>query len=75
MIPTAACMFRWKGDMKFDNNFIRAGWEDTDFFNRLGGTIFIDNSLRVVHANQEREKGGVGNHYNQEVFNKKLENK
>jgi len=71
MVPTACCMFRWDNKQLFDENMVRAGWEDTKFFHELvgeDGKILIDNTVQVVHANQERETGGAANHYNAEVF-------
>jgi len=39
--------------VRFDERFIRAGWEDTDFFRQLvqveGGQLAIANTVKVVH--------------------------
>lgn len=71
MIPTACSVFR-KTDVRFDERFIRAGWEDTDFFWQLkekyGNTFAITNTVRVVHLNEEKESGGAGNIFNQHIF-------
>ena len=71
MIPTACSVFR-KTDVRFDERFIRAGWEDTDFFRQLRGKhdnpLAIANSVKVVHLNEEKERGGAGNVYNQHLF-------
>jgi len=74
MIPTACCIFR-KTDLRFDERYIRAGWEDTDFFmqmkQNLRGKFAIDNRVKVVHLNEEKLGGGVGNRENMELFFKK----
>lgn len=74
MIPTACCIFR-KTDVRFDERYIRAGWEDTDFFMQLkekvGGKFIIVNQVRVVHLNEEKNCGGTQNTYNEQLFNKK----
>lgn len=62
MIPTACCCFRLKDVVKtgtrFDERFIKSGWEDTAFFETLkrrcqkkglGTKIIIDNQIPVVH--------------------------
>ncbi|MGC8719450.1 MAG: hypothetical protein ACP5TY_05520, partial [Thermodesulforhabdaceae bacterium] len=71
MIPTACCIFR-KTDIRFDPRFIRAGWEDTDFFTglmfRYGGTFAIANIVKVVHLNEEKNHGGAGNLYNKNLY-------
>ncbi len=74
MIPTACCIFRNTG-VRFDPRFIRAGWEDTDFFmelaTRYGGKFAIDNRVKVVHLNEEKNDGGAGNLYNRRIFMEK----
>ncbi|MHC1728115.1 MAG: radical SAM protein [Syntrophobacteraceae bacterium] len=71
MIPTACCIFR-KTDVLFDERYIQAGWEDTDFFMQLrqkyGGLIAIANTIRVIHLNEEKNCGGAHNAYNRQLF-------
>ena len=71
MIPTACCIFR-KTDVTFDERYIRAGWEDTDFFlqmrKKLGGKFAIANTIRVTHLNEEKNSGGLQNRHNEELF-------
>lgn len=74
MIPTACCAFR-KTDVRFDERYIRAGWEDSDFFMQLrekcGGKIVIANEVRVVHLNEEKNSGGTENEHNRKLFFRK----
>ncbi|MBW1923793.1 MAG: radical SAM protein [Deltaproteobacteria bacterium] len=78
MIPTACCIFR-KTDLRFDERFIRAGWEDTDFFTQMedrgGGVFAVANTVRVVHKNEEKNRGGAGNRHNQALFYSKWQGK
>ncbi|MGA2733871.1 MAG: radical SAM protein [Syntrophobacteraceae bacterium] len=71
MIPTACCVFR-KTDLRFDERYIRAGWEDTDFFmqalRKYGGRFAIANTIRVLHLNEEKNGGGVENEHNRRLF-------
>ena len=73
-IPTACCIFR-KTALRFDERYIRAGWEDTDFFmqmkHALKGQIVICNDVKVVHLNEEKNTGGTQNTYNQMLFQEK----
>ncbi len=74
MIPTACSVFR-KTDIRFDEKYIRAGWEDTDFFKQLkqkhGKGFAIANTIQVVHLNKEREGGGAGNQHNRQAYMEK----
>ncbi len=74
MIPTACCVFR-KTELRFDERYIRAGWEDTDFFmqalGRYGRRFAIANTVRVVHLNEEKNGGGVENEHNRRLFESK----
>ncbi|MFH1148541.1 MAG: radical SAM protein [Pseudomonadota bacterium] len=76
MIPTACCVFR-RTDLRFDERYVRAGWEDTDFFMQMkaeyGGRLAILNGVQVVHLNEEKNVGGVGNDYNRRLFQQKWE--
>lgn len=78
MIPTACCIFR-KTDIRFDERYIRAGWEDTDFFTqmkeKLKGHFAIDNRVKVVHVNEEKQGGGEMNRENMELFLRKWNRK
>jgi MoaA/NifB/PqqE/SkfB family radical SAM enzyme len=71
MIPTACCIFR-KSDVMFDERYIRAGWEDTDFFlqmrKKFGGKFAIENTIRVIHLNEEKNCGGLQNSHNEGLF-------
>ncbi len=71
LIPTACCVFR-KTDLRFDERYVRAGWEDTDFFlqahHKFGEGFAIANTVRVVHLNEEKNNGGATNDENRELF-------
>jgi MoaA/NifB/PqqE/SkfB family radical SAM enzyme len=71
MIPTACCVFR-RPELRFDERYIRAGWEDTDFFLQLkekyGGKLVIANDVKVVHLNEEKNQGGTQNVENMRLF-------
>ncbi|MCE5336991.1 MAG: radical SAM protein [Desulfobacteraceae bacterium] len=71
MIPTACSIFR-RTDVRFDERYVTAGWEDSDFFMQLrqkyGGNVAIANEIRVVHLNEEKEGGGYWNQQNKDLF-------
>lgn len=71
MIPTACCIFR-NNEIWFDERYIRAGWEDTDYFMQLrqkyGGKLAIANTIRVTHLNEEKNGGGVENQHNRDLW-------
>lgn len=76
MIPTACCVLR-RSDVRFDEGYITAGWEDTDFFmqmmQRFRGGFAIANTVKVVHLNEEKNNGGAQNLHNQQRFMRKWE--
>ncbi len=78
MIPAACCVFR-KTDVRFDERYISAGWEDTDFFVELSimnkGRYAINNLVQVVHLNEEKNDGGAGNRHNHNLFQEKWHKK
>lgn len=77
-IPTACCAIR-KTDIRFDERYIRAGWEDTDFFMQMKSSLFgyivICNDIKVVHLNEEKNTGGTQNLYNERLFKEKWSKK
>lgn len=50
---TSCCAIR-KTSLRFDEGFIEGGFEDTDFFRRLGGKYFVANTVRVTHRQEGR---------------------
>jgi len=54
---TACCAFR-STKLRYDENFIGWGWEDTDFCRQLGGTSFVVNTVKVVHRNEHKNPIG-----------------
>lgn len=69
---TACCAFR-NTKLRFDENYIGWGWEDTDFCKQLGGKFFVVNTVRVVHRNEEKNPLGSKEQIvkNQAYFKKK----
>ncbi len=70
-IPTACCIFR-RTEVRFDERYVRAGFEDTDYFMELrkvrGGEVAISNLVKAVHLNEEKNGGGAGNERNRALF-------
>lgn len=59
-IPSAICMFK-NTPLRFDENFLGSGYEDTDFCNRLGGSFYIVNSARMIHRNEKKNQFNAQN--------------
>jgi glycosyltransferase involved in cell wall biosynthesis len=58
-VPTAACAFRRDPMMKFDERFIKSGFEDTWFMEQLNrkhphGRHVINNSVKLIHLNEKK---------------------
>ena len=66
---TSLCAFR-NSILRFDENFIGWGWEDTDFCKQLGGKSFVINTVRVVHRNEHKNPLGSKEqeHTNRDYF-------
>ena len=52
-MPASCCAFR-KTPLRFDEGFAGGGFEDTDFFRRMGGPYFIANTVRVIQRQEGR---------------------
>lgn len=50
---TACCAFR-NTTLRFDENYIGSGFEDTDFCKQLGGKFFVANKVKVTHRNENK---------------------
>ena len=48
---TTCCAIR-NTKLRFDENFIGGGFEDTDFCKQLGGEFYVVNTVKVVHRNE-----------------------
>lgn len=48
---TACCAFK-KTELRFDENYIGSGYEDTDFCKQLEGKFFVINKVKIVHKNE-----------------------
>lgn len=57
---TTCCAFR-NTKLRFDENFIGWGWEDTDWCRQLGGKCFVVNTVRVTHRNEHKNPLGSKN--------------
>jgi len=57
---TAVCAFR-RTKLRFDENFIGSGYEDTDFCRQLGGKFYVVNTVRVTHVNEHKKPNDVKN--------------
>jgi len=54
---TACCAFR-NTKLRFDENYIGGGWEDTDFCQQLKGKFFVANTVKMIHRNEEKNPLG-----------------
>lgn len=76
MRPPTACIglrVEYLKDIKFDENFIGSGYEDTDFFNKLNAAypekrIVINNNCKVIHHNEEKNQGGKYFEHNKRYY-------
>ena len=57
---TAVCAFR-STKLRFDENFVGSGYEDTDFCRQLGGKFFVANTVVVTHRNEHKKPNDVKN--------------
>jgi glycosyltransferase involved in cell wall biosynthesis len=48
---TTCCAIR-NATLRFDENFVGGGFEDTDFCRQLGGEFYVVNTVKVVHRNE-----------------------
>lgn len=47
-----------KSDLRYDENYLAWGREDTDFCKQLGGKFFVINTVKVVHRNEHKNPYG-----------------
>ena len=57
---TAVCAFR-STKLRFDENYVGSGYEDTDFCRQLGGKFFVVNTVVVTHRNEHKKPNDVKN--------------
>jgi len=50
---TACCAFR-NTTLRFDENYVGSGYEDTDFCKQLGRKFFVANRVKLVHRNEHK---------------------
>ena len=71
-VTTAAIAFR-KTDLRFCEDYIGSGYEDTDFMNEFNKTnpdkrLVINNACRLIHLNEEKNQGGAYWEHNHAVY-------
>jgi len=65
---TACCVFR-NTKLRFDENYIGSGYEDTDFCRQLGGKFFVANRVKIIHRNESKNQFNEQNrHYFREKW-------
>lgn len=64
---TACCAFR-NTTLRFDENYIGSGFEDTDFCKQMGGKFFVANKVKVIHRNENKNPSKK---QNRDYFRKK----
>lgn len=69
-LPTACIAFKHT-NLRFDETFIGSGYEDNDYLNQLGGKYLIDNNVRVIHYNEQKNQQGKYWEFNRDYFLKK----
>lgn len=69
-LPTACVAFK-NTHLRFDETFIGSGWEDTDFLRQLGTRRVIDNTIKVVHLNEQKKQDGKIWDANKEFYHTK----
>ena len=75
MLPSACVAFRNDGT-RFDENYIGAGFEDTDFCMQLNhkyynGMFMIHNEVKLIHKNEMKNQRGGQLQRNQAYYMKK----
>ena len=76
LAPTACIAIRNDG-IRFDENFIGSGWEDTDYIYQLkkkypNGKIILNNNVKLIHINEMKNQHTAGNYeMNRNYFNQK----
>lgn len=73
IFPSAAIAFYDNG-IRFDENYERGGWEDTDFFfqsKKIGCEFAINNRCKLIHKNENKWNVGDTNEKNRKYFYRK----
>jgi hypothetical protein len=69
----SACIAFRKTEIRFDENFVGSGFEDTDFVRQIvqnnnGGKIVINNDCKLIHINEMKGQTGENNTVNQRYY-------
>jgi glycosyltransferase involved in cell wall biosynthesis len=75
-IAPSACVAFWINGVRFDENFIGSGWEDTDFVRWLKklnphGRIVVNNNVKLIHKNEMKNQLGENYEKNRQYYNAK----
>lgn len=75
MAPSACVAFR-KDDLRFDENYVGSGFEDTDFCRQLKikypkSKFIINNNCKMIHLNEMKNQLGENYHLNRAYYNLK----
>ena len=74
-LPTSCVVVSRRHDVRFDEQYLGSGWEDTDFCRQLlavddQAVFVVDNEVRVIHRN-EAKRQTENWQQNKEYFQKK----
>lgn len=76
MLPSACIAFRKESDIRFDEAYEGAGFEDSDFCMQLNqkyqnAVFLINNNVKLIHANEMKNQLNGQLQINQQYFNRK----
>lgn len=71
-VPTAVCAF-YKEDIRFDENYIGSGFEDTDYCRQImkkypESEVRINNICKLIHTHEMKNQSGKYMIHNKEYF-------
>jgi hypothetical protein len=75
-VATACIAFR-KNTVRYNEDFIGSGYEDTSYMNRLNiafpnSYMMINNNCKLIHLNEEKEQGGKNFEHNKKTYLKEF---
>lgn len=75
-VATACIAFR-KNSVRFNDDFIGSGYEDTSFMNRINlsfpeSYMLINNNCYLIHLNEEKGQGGENFNHNKSTYLKEF---
>lgn len=74
-----ACIAIRKNRIRFDENFIGSGYEDTDYMNSISASypdkrIVVNNNCKLIHLNEMKNQGGKYWKHNKKYYLSKYPN-